>query len=218
MPITQRQGRPGTLRPYELIPSIYALDVALCAATALVYAATLPIGLVAGVPQRCLGRLRGKPRDEDGWLVVMGCGYAYPAMIDARLDAALCALEGRPDISVLLTGSEREGYSEPGYMRRYLEERGVAADRMLLDGQGHSTLESLTRAYGLGISQAAVVSSDFHVLRCVNDARLLGIDAVGVTTPPSCDARRWRYWLALFHDQACIVLRRRTRPSPKRGL
>ena len=221
MALAKKTVRPGALRPYEQMPSVYALDVALCAATALAYAVALPIGLIAGVPQRCFSRIRKAPRDEEEWLVVMGCGYAYPAMIDARLNAALHALEGRPDMAVLLTGSEREGYSEPGYMRRYLEERGIAADRMLLDGQGHSTLESLSRVRGLGISPAVVVSSDFHILRCVNDACLLGIDAIGVAAPFSRNARRWRYWLrdlsALFYDQARIALGRGVRGAPADG-
>ena len=89
MALAKKTIRPGALRPYELIPSVYALDVALCAVTALAYAVALPIGLIAGVPQRCFSRIRKAPRDEEEWLVVMGCGYAYPTMIDARLNAAL---------------------------------------------------------------------------------------------------------------------------------
>lgn len=173
-------------------------DWLMCAVTFAVYLVTLPLDLLLGIPFR-LARLVKKVPPEIEWGIVMGCGYdVSPNALHARLDTALQLHKQRPNIKFLLSGTEAGDYPEPSYMENYLRQRGVPAEKIFLDGKGFNTAETFKNARRMGITRAVVVTNDFHLLRCVDTARLYGLAAYGFVVPfegAALRPYRWRYWL-----------------------
>lgn len=106
-----------------------------------------------------------------------------------RLETARALLERGAADRLLLTGlSGAPVLDEVGTMRRWLLERGVPEERLILDGASPRTLDSFRRAGALlGVKNVAVVTNPFHLPRSLFLARLAGFDAIGIaarSAPP----------------------------------
>ena len=107
-----------------------------------------------------------------------------------RLDtAADLYLSGRVE-KVLVSGDHgRNEYDEVNNMRRYLQDRGLAAEDIFMDHAGFDTCDTMQRAGRVfGVRSAVVVTQAFHLPRAVYLARASGLDAVGL----EADRRRYR--------------------------
>ena len=95
------------------------------------------------------------------------------------MDAAAAVYHaGRVD-QLLLSGNKTEGYDEPAAMRKALVQRGVPADRCVLDGEGFTTFESVLRARDtFGQKSLCIISQRDHASRAVYIAKAAGMDAV----------------------------------------
>lgn len=110
-------------------------------------------------------------------VVVLGAGVngTVPSLsLEVRLEAALDYIADKPDIPIVVTGSQGPGedISEAQCMADWLIDRGVAADRILLEDQADNTEEniefSIAMLHDNGIdvtSNIAVVTSDYHLCR-----------------------------------------------------
>lgn len=170
-------------------------DLFMTVFTAAIYLLLFIPELVAGVFIYCIRRIRPDVREGEKWLIVMGCGYYITDQINARLDKAASVWEKHNDLKILLSGNTREGYSEPIYMARYLVKKGVPLNALYRDDYGYSTKETMKNAASKSIEKAAIVSSDYHLYRCVYEAKKAGIDAVAVKMPLVFYWGRWKYWL-----------------------
>lgn len=169
-------------------------DIFMCAVTAAAYLVTLPLDVLIGIPFRCLPRLVKKFPPQTSWAVVMGCGYVVPNVLNARLDAALTLHRQCPAIKFFLSGTEDGNYSEPRYMENYLRQRGIPQENLFRDGKGFNTAETFKNLRRMKIFRAVIVTSDFHLIRCIDTARLYGVDAYGLIVRPVVNSYRWRYW------------------------
>ncbi|WP_433494243.1 SanA/YdcF family protein [Micromonospora sp. CA-248089] len=100
----------------------------------------------------------------------------------ARLEIAR-QLYAAGKVKVLLLSGDHMNwdYDEPDAMRRWLVDRGVPADRTVLDHAGFDTYDSCVRAHRVfGVRRATVVTQSFHLPRAVALCRDAGIDTVGV--------------------------------------
>ena len=82
-------------------------------------------------------------------------------------------------------------------MEEYLAVRGVPPEHITRDGEGFNTERTFANAKNAGIYRCMILSNDFHLLRCVDTARRLGLDAYAYRVPfVNILARpyRWRYW------------------------
>jgi vancomycin permeability regulator SanA len=111
-----------------------------------------------------------------------------------RLDAAVELYDDGRVRAVLVTGdNSSDDYNEPEAMRRYLEERDVPADRIVADHAGFNTWNSCARARSVfGVTEALLVTQDFHIRRALALCEAAGIDAWGVAVP------EWRSGIWLF--------------------
>ena len=178
------------------------LDVAMCGVTAAVYAAAFPCALLSGVLPATWGQFRTEPRPDERWIIVLGCGFAVPDMLNSRVDAAVRAWQSKPECRLLLSGNGDPMKDETAYMAARCENAGVPEERLRLDGTGFCTKDTMVNAARMGVNRAFVVSSDYHIQRCVYQARRAGIDAVGLRVPIVRLPWRWRYWL---RDAAATV-------------
>ncbi len=131
---------------------------------------------IANVPAEPIAIVFGAGVWEDG--------TPSPMLAD-RVQAAVDLYKaGRAD-KLLMTGDNSTAdYNEVQAMQDYAEAQGVPINNIILDYAGFSTYESCYRAKEIfGITQAVLVTQNFHLARAVYTCRQLGIEAIGLGTP-----------------------------------
>lgn len=122
---------------------------------------------------------------ENTTAVVLGCsvkGSRPSTILKERMDAAYDYLTENPDAVCVLSGGQGKGedISEAECMYRYLTEKGIAAERLLLEDASTTTEENLLFSMQLlekqGLSgEITIVTSEFHEYRANKMAERLGI-------------------------------------------
>lgn len=113
-----------------------------------------------------------------------------------RLEEALSYAEAHPEVKFILSGGQGpdEDVAEGEAMRRYLTERGVQEERLLLETESTSTYENLLYSKELlpdDVNAVTIITSDFHLARArmIADSLDLVTDALPAKTPPSVEAK-----------------------------
>lgn len=114
-----------------------------------------------------------------------------------RLEAALTYAETYPDVKFILSGGQGpdEDIAEGEAMRRFLVERGVTEERLLLETESTSTYENLLYSKKLlpeDVNAVTIITSDFHLTRArmLADSLDLETDALPAKTPQSVVAQQ----------------------------
>ena len=150
-------------------------------------------------------------------VVIHGCalihGDQVSRILAARLELALKLFRKSGGKAFLVPsggqGSD-ETVSEAAVMRAYLLERGVPAGQILEEDQSHSTRENLTFSVNIlqehGVSgKIALVTSSYHVFRCVWLADRLALRCTGFGAPVAA-----YYWpSAVIREFVAVYSRRR---------
>lgn len=107
-----------------------------------------------------------------------------------RLDKAIEYLEEDEELKVIVTGGQVNGaeVSEAYVMARYLLNRGIASERIIMESKAANTRENLIFSYELIDDEEAVVgviTNSFHVYRTNCLADKLGLDNVAMIAAPS---------------------------------
>lgn len=112
------------------------------------------------------------------------------AMLEDRVLTGIDLYESGATNRLLMSGDHgREDYDEVNSMKRYAVEKGVPADDIFMDHAGFSTYESAYRAKAVfEVKSAFFVTQKYHLYRAVFLARVMGIEAYGV----SADRRDYR--------------------------
>lgn len=130
-------------------------------------------------------------------IIVLGAGVwgegdsARPShMLADRLDTALALHEKGASDKLLMSGDHgRKDYDEVNVMKDYATKAGVPSENVFMDHAGFSTYESMYRAKEVFCAEKVIiVTQGYHLYRGVYDARMLGLDAYGV----SADLRSYR--------------------------
>lgn len=170
-------------------------------------AAVLGIGLclflAAEIPV-----LRDARSDADtsaDYLIVFGAGIngEEPSVSLAdRLESALVWLEENPSGVAVVSGCQGadEVTSEARVMYRWLTERGVAPERVLLEERAENSYENIVyslkiiaRNGGEPAGRVALLSSEYHLHRLRYMAERLGCDPVCVAAPTRYATLRVNY-------------------------
>lgn len=113
-----------------------------------------------------------------------------------RLDEALNYAEMYPDVKFILSGGQGpdEDIAEGEAMLRYLKEKGVQEERLLLEIESTSTYENILYSKKLlpeNVDAVTIITSDFHLARARIIADNLGLetDALPAKTPKSVEIR-----------------------------
>ena len=103
---------------------------------------------------------------------------------------------------LLVSGDGRGPWSETKYMKLYAMEKGVAEEDILEDGEGFSTIETVTRAKELfGMEKCVLVTQKYHLYRAIYAAESIGMDVRGA----SADVRT--YYGQLYRDVREVMAR-----------
>lgn len=192
------------LHPKKLSPIATVLAcLALFAAAALLFTAVVNAVVI--------GTTAGDIRDfsaEEGYTVavVFGAkvheGGDLSHMLSDRMDAAIALYHSGKVEKLLVSGDGRGEWSETKHMKAYAVENGVAEEDILEDGEGYSTMETVTRANELfGIEKCVLVTQKYHLYRAMYAAKSMGMDVVGVNSDPRS------YYGQLYRDAREVLAR-----------
>ncbi len=141
--------------------------------------------VTAAVETVCIVRSALHRPPENTTAVVLGCsvkGERPSRILEERLEAAYDYLEQNPEAFCVLSGGQGPGenISEAECMYRYLTERGIASERLILEDASTTTEENLKYSAALleerGIGgDITIVTSEFHEYRANQVAERLGI-------------------------------------------
>ena len=127
-----------------------------------------------------------KPEPKADYVIVLGAhvyGTRMSANLRYRIEAAYEYLQENPDTKVVLSGGQGHGeeITEAEAMRRYLAEKGIAPERILMDETSTNTEENIKNSaelIGDKGKKVIVVSNDFHIYRAKGIARKQGFENV----------------------------------------
>jgi len=118
--------------------------------------------------------------------IVLGAGLrpdgTPSTYLRRRLDAA-AELYARGTVGVILVSGDNSTtqHDEPTAMRDWLVGLGVPEDRVVCDFAGLDTHDSCVRAHEVfGVTDAVVITQDYHLRRALFSCREAGIDVVGL--------------------------------------
>lgn len=140
-------------------------------------------------------------------VLILGAGLKADGtpshMLEDRLKVGVEVAKKLSVDCILMSGDNSgEYYNEPAAMKKYAMELGVPESQILLDGQGFSTYESITRAADVyGFDNVIVITQEYHLYRALHIADRCDIDAVGV----SADLRP--YFMQIKRDVREVLAR-----------
>lgn len=116
------------------------------------------------------------------YVVVLGAQVKKDApsrALKKRLEKALEYAENNPETILILSGGQGSGeeITEAECMNRYLTERGISKDRLVLEERSTSTKENLEfsdELTGCAGAKTGILSNNFHVYRAVKLAEKQG--------------------------------------------
>lgn len=126
------------------------------------------------------------------YVVIHGCGLAdgerMTRLLSNRVDRAIEIYQKcRVKPVIIPSGGQGkdEKLSEAQAMKDYLLERGIPEEHILLEDRSATTRENLLNSKALidareGKKRTALVSSNYHVYRCLRLAREVGLKCIGV--------------------------------------
>ncbi|MBQ6622971.1 MAG: YdcF family protein [Mogibacterium sp.] len=151
------------------------------------------------------------------YVIIHGCGLIdgekVSRLLASRVDKAMELYDDREGKTFLIASGGRgedEKLSEAEAMKRYMLERGIPADRILLEDQSKTTEENVrfsARIIGMqpGRRKVALVSSNYHVYRCLVLAQECGLKCIGIGAKVAA-----YYWpSAVIREFVAVFSRRR---------
>ena len=146
------------------------------------------------------------PEDVD-YLVVLGAGLHgdVPSLsLTDRLNAACDWLAAHPDCAAVVSGGQGPGetMTEGEAMRVWLEARGIAPERIIVEDEATSTRENLENSFALiralggePDGHTAIVTSEYHLCRAKAMAEKLGVECFGVAGKTSWPTLALNYFI-----------------------
>jgi SanA protein len=133
--------------------------------------------------------------------IVFGAGLyrdgSPSAVLRDRVQTAAELYKAGKVEKILMSGDNSTlNYNEPGAMQKYAIQLGIPEEAIVLDYAGRRTYDTCYRAKSIfEISDATLVTQDYHLPRAIFICKVLGIKTIGV----SADRRSYRlgtyiYW------------------------
>lgn len=125
--------------------------------------------------------------DDVEYIMVLGCGVkdGEPSdMLEDRLLRAVEVAEKTPQAKLLLTGNTAgPEYDEVAVMKKFCIHKGFDENKIITDGDGFSTGESVTNLKKVfNGKKAIIVTQKYHLYRALHIASQYDIEAFGVAS------------------------------------
>ncbi len=134
------------------------------------------------------------PTDAPEFVVVLGAqiyGDQPSLTLQYRLERAYAYLEEHPQAKAFVSGGQGadEICTEASVMAEYLENRGIAPDRIIREERASNTRENLiysaelAEQEGMDTETVLIITSDFHQCRAKYIAKSLDMQPYGLASP-----------------------------------
>lgn len=128
--------------------------------------------------------------DNPKAVVVLGCkvkGETPSKMLKRRLDSAVIYMNENTDIVCIVSGGKGgdEIVSEAEAMKKYMVEKGIAPERILMEDKSVNTYENLRNSLAMlddKSGEIAIVTDGFHQYRAGFIAKNMGWDASAINS------------------------------------
>ena len=153
------------------------------------------------------------------YVIIHGCGLAggerMTKLLSNRVDKAI-EIYGKCRRKPVIIPSGGQGadekLSEAQAMKNYLLEHGIPEDHIVIEDRSATTRENLLNSKkiidaGGGRKKAALVSSNYHVYRCLRLAREVGLPCTGI----GADVALYFWPSALIREFVAVFLTKRFR-------
>jgi len=147
------------------------------------------VSTIQGAPQKSVAIVFGAGLSRNG--------SPSPVLRD-RISTAADLYFNQKVEKLLMSGDNRTlDYNEPGAMKAFAVELGVPEEDIILDYAGRRTYDTCYRAQHIfGVTDALVVTQNYHIPRALMTCRGLGINAIGVAADrreySTISLQRWR--------------------------
>ena len=150
------------------------------------------------------------------YVIIHGCGLLggerLTKLLSNRVDKAIQIYE-RCKVKPVIIPSGGQGadekISEAAAMGEYLIEHGVSAESIVLEDKSATTRENLLNSKAIidarGGGKTALVSSNYHVYRCLRIAREVGLTCTGI----GADVALYYWPSALIREFIAVFLTKR---------
>lgn len=130
-----------------------------------------------------------KPENKADYVVILGAqirGDRITKSLKKRLDSAYEYYEENSNAVIVVSGGQGDGEntSEAYAMKKYLEEKGVPDESIIMEDKSTTTYENLKYSYeiicdrGDRDADILICSNNFHIFRAVKLAKHIGIQNV----------------------------------------
>lgn len=157
----------------------------------------LVIGIVifCGIEACIISHMLKTPEEDCDYLIVLGCqirGNRITKSLRKRLDTAYEYASVHKETRIIVSGGQGEGenLTEALAMQQYLVEKGIAADRIMMEDQSTDTDENMRYSVLLienKDDKVGIVTSNFHIFRAKLLARAKGLNHI-TGIPSSSDS------------------------------
>ncbi len=151
--------------------------------------------------------IRNPDKEEDYlYALILGAkvheGGILSDMLRDRMDAGIALYQEGSVKKLLLSGDNSGKWGEVTAMKEYAIQNGIPEADIIMDEEGFSTYESLSRAKQVyGIEKLVIVTQKYHLYRALYIAKHMDITAVG------CDAALHSYGGQLYREIREILAR-----------
>jgi SanA protein len=135
--------------------------------------------------------------------LILGAGPGSLAL-ENRLEAGIELWNsGRVEHLIISGGGDGTGFAETDFMRRYLVNRGLPEDVIIVDSLGLRTLDSVHRAQGFfGYDSVILITQRYHLYRAMFLGRCKGLTVQGFA---AVDAERRFFLSTRFRESLARV-------------
>ncbi len=148
-----------------------------------------PVLYISGVHMAIMNAAKQQPAQDADYMIILGAalwGEEMSPSLRYRMDTALSYLKQNPRTKVIVSGGQGVGEDMPEAvaMQRFLLEKGVPQERIIVEDRAQTTSENILFSKKLMKSnQAVLVTNDFHILRAKLLAERAGIEAQTLSAP-----------------------------------
>ena len=164
--------------------TLLCIAILLCFLSAAVL--TISISVKASERDRIISAEEAALLEDVDYILVLGAGLRSDGspsdMLTDRLKVGISLMNKGFCDKLLLSGDNSgEHYNEVGAMHDFAVANGIDESKIINDGKGFSTYESICNALkDYGAEKIVIVTQEYHLYRALYIARAMGIEAYGV--------------------------------------
>ncbi len=165
---------------------IVALVIAVLCSSFIVAVFVVSFSVKSSSSDRIIDLDEASKLEDVDYILVLGAGLRSDGspsdMLSDRLRVGISLFEKGASDKILMSGDNSgDHYNEVAAMSLFAVENGVPSDKIILDGKGYSTYESIFNAVEeYGAEKVIIVTQQYHLYRALYIADSLGLDAYGV--------------------------------------